>query len=119
MHKEVPNEAENSRDNAEDIDAPTRKLKPVTPLKPDTPGKLKLRSWLNKNMKIEMTDGRVLIGIFLCTDRNCNMILGSCSEYLKPEDGGSMEEPRVLGLVMVPGRHIVSINLDDISEGTM
>jgi len=32
-----------------------------------------------------MTDGRVLIGVFLCTDRDGNVILGSCSEYLKPE----------------------------------
>ncbi|XP_046396185.1 N-alpha-acetyltransferase 38-A, NatC auxiliary subunit [Ischnura elegans] len=113
MHKEVVNELD-YRDNNE---ASSRKIKTNFPSKPDTPGKMKLRSWLNKNMKIEMTDGRVLIGIFLCTDRNCNIILGSCSEYLKPEDGGSMEEPRVLGLVMVPGRHTVSINLDDISEG--
>jgi small nuclear ribonucleoprotein (snRNP)-like protein len=60
-----------------------------------------------------MTDGRVLIGVFLCTDRDGNVILGSCSEYLKPEDNGVIEEPRVLGLVMVPGRHIVSIHLDD------
>ena len=28
-----------------------------------------LKSWLNKNMKVEMSDGRVLVGIFLCTDR--------------------------------------------------
>ncbi|GLH01846.1 Small nuclear ribonucleoprotein-associated protein B [Gryllus bimaculatus] len=79
----------------------------------DTPGKQKLRSWLNKNLKIEMTDGRILIGIFLCTDRDGNVILGSCGEYLKMEDGVNFEEPRVLGLVMVPGRHIVSIYFDD------
>lgn len=36
-------------------------------------------------MRIEMTDGRILIGIFLCTDRDGNVILGSCSEYLNPE----------------------------------
>lgn len=45
-------------------------------------GKDKLLKWINKQMKIEMTDGRVLIGIFLCTDRDGNVILGSCSEYL-------------------------------------
>merc|ERR1712071_165391 len=28
-----------------------------------------------------MTDGRTLIGQFLCTDRDCNIILGSCYEY--------------------------------------
>ena len=46
--------------------------------------KRKLQSWLNKRMKIEMSDGRTLIGIFLCTDCHQNVILGSCSEYLKP-----------------------------------
>lgn len=35
-------------------------------------------------MKIEMTDGRILIGMFLCTDRDGNVILGSCSEFLNP-----------------------------------
>jgi len=44
-------------------------------------GRLKLESWLNACMKIEMTDGRTLIGQFLCTDRDCNIILGSCYEY--------------------------------------
>ncbi|CAB3247377.1 unnamed protein product [Arctia plantaginis] len=75
-------------------------------------GKTKLRKWLNTNFRIEMTDGRVLIGVFLCTDRDANVILGACSEYLKGSEMDS-EEPRVLGLVMVPGRHIVSIQIDD------
>lgn len=39
-------------------------------------GKSKLRKWLNMNFRIEMTDGRVLIGVFLCTDRDANVILG-------------------------------------------
>ncbi|XP_043933219.1 N-alpha-acetyltransferase 38, NatC auxiliary subunit isoform X2 [Protopterus annectens] len=43
----------------------------------------KLENLLNKNMRIRMTDGRTLIGSFLCTDRNCNIILGSAQEYLK------------------------------------
>ncbi|XP_063230160.1 N-alpha-acetyltransferase 38-A, NatC auxiliary subunit isoform X2 [Bacillus rossius redtenbacheri] len=83
---------------------------------PDSPAKQKLRSWLNKNLKIEMTDGRVLIGVFLCTDRDGNVILGSCCEYLKLDGAGAAEEPRVLGLVMVPGRHIVSVFLDDTTS---
>lgn len=65
-----------------------------------------------------MSDGRILIGIFLCTDRDRNIILGSCAEYLPPKNPGETEppeQPRALGLVMVPGKHIVSIHLDDIS----
>lgn len=65
-----------------------------------------------------MSDGRTLIGVFLCTDRDANIILGSCSEYLPDEPTNSAEccaseEPRMLGLVMVPGRHIISIHIDN------
>lgn len=44
----------------------------------------KLENLLNKSMRIRMTDGRTLVGCFLCTDRDCNVILGSAQEYLKP-----------------------------------
>ncbi|XP_011310916.1 N-alpha-acetyltransferase 38-A, NatC auxiliary subunit [Fopius arisanus] len=74
----------------------------------ETSGKRKLRSWLNRFLRIKMTDGRVLTGAFLCTDRDANVILGSCEEFLSEDH----TEARALGLVMVPGRHIVSIHLD-------
>ncbi|XP_022344822.1 N-alpha-acetyltransferase 38, NatC auxiliary subunit-like [Crassostrea virginica] len=75
-------------------------------------GRKKLSSWLNKSMKVQMTDGRTLIGVFLCTDRERNVILGGCEEYLKPLEGSEKEEPRILGLAMIPGHHIVSISID-------
>lgn len=53
-----------------------------------------------------MTDTRVLIGTFLCTDVQANVILGMTSEYK------TGEEERFLGLVMIPGRHIVSMEAD-------
>lgn len=89
--------------STQDSETPTGKSK----------GRLKLESWLNACMKIEMTDGRTLIGQFLCTDRDCNIILGSCYEYA-PHAENTVEDPRVLGLAMVPGKHIVSIAIDDI-----
>lgn len=73
----------------------------------ESPGKQKLKSWLNRHLRIKMTDGRILTGAFLCTDRDANVILGLCSEYLSENS-----EARALGLVMVPGRHIVTIHLD-------
>ncbi|XP_069113951.1 N-alpha-acetyltransferase 38, NatC auxiliary subunit-like [Argopecten irradians] len=76
-------------------------------------GTKKLERWLNKGMKIQMTDGRTLIGVFLCTDRDRNVILGSCEEYLRSPDSGKREDPRILGLAMIPGHHIVSIHIDE------
>ncbi|KAL5013761.1 hypothetical protein ScPMuIL_008031 [Solemya velum] len=77
-------------------------------------GKKELEKWLNKSMKIEMSDGRTLIGVFLCTDKDRNVILGSCEEYLKPPDSTEeREEPRILGLAIVPGQHISTIHVDE------
>ena len=33
------------------------------------PGVAQLKGWINKSMKVEMSDGRVIVGVFLCTDR--------------------------------------------------
>lgn len=41
-----------------------------------------IQKWLNKSMKVKITDGRVLVGVFLCTDKHSNIILGSCLEYI-------------------------------------
>ncbi|CAG0915328.1 unnamed protein product [Notodromas monacha] len=68
--------------------------------------------WLNKPMRIVLSDNRVIIGIFLCTDQQANVILGSSREYLSAESEQDGDEPRNLGLAMVPGRHIGSIHVD-------
>lgn len=78
---------------------------------PSARARQQLEALLNKTMRIRMTDGRTLVGCFLCTDRDCNVILGSAQEFLKPSDSFSAGEPRVLGLAMVPGHHIVSIEV--------
>ena len=42
----------------------------------------KLRSYLGSQMKVVISDGRVLIGEFMCTDNDRNLILGNCDEYI-------------------------------------
>ncbi|XP_033248726.1 N-alpha-acetyltransferase 38, NatC auxiliary subunit [Drosophila miranda] len=75
-----------------------------------TPGRKKLQKWLGHVLRIVITDGRVLVGFFNCTDRDANIVLSMCAEYLV--EG---QEPRLLGNVMVPGKHIVSLSIDDIN----
>ncbi|XP_037072732.1 N-alpha-acetyltransferase 38, NatC auxiliary subunit-like isoform X2 [Pollicipes pollicipes] len=81
-----------------------------------SPGRLLLESYLNKTMRIVMTDGRSLMGIFWCTDRDANVILGNCMEHMPPREDGSRDEPRPLGLAMIPGRHIVTMHLDQLQH---
>lgn len=71
-------------------------------------GKDLLRTLLNKTLRIKLTDGRNLIGQFLCVDRDSNIIIGAATEYSNDQLQG---EPRVLGLAMVPGRHAKSIEV--------
>ncbi|XP_058818780.1 N-alpha-acetyltransferase 38, NatC auxiliary subunit [Topomyia yanbarensis] len=73
------------------------------------PSRKQLKSWLNKTFRVKMTDGRILIGMFVCTDADANVILGLTSEFTENEG-----EERVLGLVMIPGRYIVSIEIDEV-----
>ena len=41
---------------------------------------------MNKTFRIKISDGRTLMGTFLCTDKDQNVILGQCQEYVK-QDG--------------------------------
>ena len=52
---------------------------------PISPSKALLQSWLNKIIKVKISDGRRLIGSFLCTDQEMNIILGSCQEFVYGE----------------------------------
>ncbi|XP_018010215.1 N-alpha-acetyltransferase 38, NatC auxiliary subunit [Hyalella azteca] len=86
----------------------------TTPIeKKDSPGRAKLRSWLHALMSVVLSDGRTLVGTFVCTDRDTNIILSSCTEHLPHTHTDGEEEARMLGLAMVPGRHIVSLSIDE------
>jgi small nuclear ribonucleoprotein (snRNP)-like protein len=41
-----------------------------------------LRSYLNKKLRVTVSDGRVLLGKLLCTDRDRNLVVSSCLEYM-------------------------------------
>ncbi|KAF2365345.1 LSM domain eukaryotic/archaea-type, partial [Trinorchestia longiramus] len=86
----------------------------TTPIeKKDSPGRAKLRSWLHALVSVVLSDGRTLVGTFVCTDRDTNIILSSCTEHLPQTHTDGEEEARMLGLAMVPGRHIVSLSIDE------
>lgn len=46
-----------------------------------TEGRRKLMSWLNQQMKVNLLDGRILVGTFVCTDKDAHIILSTCYEY--------------------------------------
>merc|ERR1712227_402916 len=66
---------------------------------------------LGSEMKILITDQRVLLGQFICTDKERNVILQGASEYMSEEEIDSGTVGRSIGLAMVPGKHIVKMEI--------
>merc|ERR1712061_331430 len=54
-----------------------------------------LKSLLGKKIKVELVDGRTLVGNFYCTDSRANLCISNCEEYWA---GGN---PRVLVMALV------------------
>jgi len=70
---------------------------------------------LGETLKVTLTDGRFVVGTFQCLDKKKNFILYNCEETRRVSDENGVEgdAKRSLGLVMVPGKHLVSVELEE------
>jgi len=79
----------------------------------------RVKKLLSTCLRVRVTDGRILEGIFCCFDKEKNIILADTIEYQpnKPTPSNplpALDSPilvdglkqRTLGLVLIPGRHI-------------
>lgn len=108
----------------------------VTPLAPpETEHTLFIKRYLNKTLRVSVTDGRVFAGQLKCTDKECNLVLALTNEYRQPPEdevknaaagdgnvGGAASGKGVLqmeftsryvGLVVIPGEYIVKIEWEE------
>ena len=77
-----------------------------------------LYTYLGRNIRIKIKDGRIIEGEFQCLDKNMNFILGSATEYHGAQDIDFTTDKsnfRLLGTVMVPGQHILSCHIESIN----
>ncbi|CAI4218587.1 unnamed protein product [Parascedosporium putredinis] len=93
-----------------------------------------LSSLINKYLRVTSTDGRIFWGQFRCIDPDRNIILSQTFEYRQPsvqkridavdaqtsgEASGKVKLPmtsRFMGLVVVPGRHIAKVELEEFAS---
>ncbi|KAI8592587.1 small nuclear ribonucleoprotein family member-like protein [Geranomyces variabilis] len=68
----------------------------------------KLASLLNERMRITISDGRVFVGYFMCIDRDRNTILAAADEFKN-------DERRFVGLIMIPGNHLVKAEVEAVA----
>ncbi|KAK6859714.1 N-alpha-acetyltransferase 38-B- NatC auxiliary subunit [Apiospora arundinis] len=86
-----------------------------------------LNSLINKTLRVHATDSRMFVGTFKCTDANRNVVLSLCHEYRQPSQKqleaaaassstGTVQAEmtsRYLGLVVIPGKHIVKMEAEE------
>ncbi|KAM0440900.1 hypothetical protein ACHAPT_000203 [Fusarium lateritium] len=85
---------------------------------------------LNKTLRVYTTDGRLFWGALKCTDPDKNIVLAHTYEYRQPSSRQRAEAAekaggetikldmtsRYLGLVVVPGHHIVKIEVEEFAS---
>ncbi|KAI9783009.1 MAG: hypothetical protein M1816_001623 [Peltula sp. TS41687] len=101
-----------------------------------------LKSLLGHRLRITTTDTRMFVGEFKCTDNDSNVILAGTHELRQPQrstiaaaaaaaaassSSGIAETPpavrlnmtsRYLGLVVVPGQHIIRVQVEEPIDAT-
>ncbi|ELU39293.1 hypothetical protein AG1IA_06679 [Rhizoctonia solani AG-1 IA] len=65
-----------------------------------------LNSLLAKTLRVLIQDGRRTLA---CIDREKNIVLSNTDEYPPPP---SPDGPRFVGLIMVPWRYVISVELE-------
>eukprot|EP00388_Colpodella_angusta_P034578 GDKK01033097.1.p1 GENE.GDKK01033097.1~~GDKK01033097.1.p1 ORF type:complete len:120 (-),score=10.76 GDKK01033097.1:34-369(-) len=70
----------------------------------------KARRLLHKRLKVVVNDGRVLVGDFLCIDKQGNLILGNTYQQVPGENLLSGE--RLIGQVLVPAAQRTTCHIE-------
>jgi small nuclear ribonucleoprotein (snRNP)-like protein len=79
---------------------------------PETPAVAKARALLGKELRITITDGRIFIGNFACTDKDLNVVLTSSYEFpVGYQNDHLVENGRFVGMLMFPWRHVVRVEV--------
>jgi small nuclear ribonucleoprotein (snRNP)-like protein len=71
--------------------------------------------FVNWRMRVTISDTRVLLGTFLAFDKHMNLVLGDCEEFRKirvKKEKEEKEEKRVLGLVLLRGENVISLQAE-------
>lgn len=71
-----------------------------------TPSLDRARELLGKKLRLTLSDGRILQGLFACLDKSGTIVLNHAVE-ITSDSKPKLINPRAGGVVIIPGQHIV------------
>lgn len=77
-------------------------------------GRLNLKKWLGRIVRVTLKNKLILVGLFSCTDHDQNLVIANCDQFM-PDD----EDAISYGTVMVPGNQIHSFEVDMPKDDNM
>ncbi|KAH8106139.1 hypothetical protein BXZ70DRAFT_417758 [Cristinia sonorae] len=81
------------------------------PLQNEKPALAHVKQFLNKPLRITITDQRIFLGTFVGTDKQLNILLVNTDEYRFTPPELANPNGRFVGLVMIPRRLIVRVEV--------
>ena len=78
----------------------------------------RIRDLLQRILRVFISDGRIFIGTFVCTDKARNLILTNTEEFKL----GDVQHGRYVGMIMIPWKYILRVeaeteHAEDAQEG--
>ena len=80
------------------------------------------RAFIGATVRITISDGRRLTGRLECLDKELNMVLKQATESRPSDPDGDQalaaSSERSVGLIMIPGAHVVKCEVDDTTRAS-
>ena len=79
----------------------------------------KAQALLGGILRVTLSDGRVFEGLFSCLDKSFNIVLNNACELTETGIKKAPFNPRVGGVVIVPGKHVVKCEAAAVVQATI
>jgi len=74
----------------------------------------RMAQWLDYRVRINVSDGRIMLGTFLAFDKFMNVVLADTEEFrrIRLKSGDEKEVKRNMGLIILRGEQIISLTAE-------
>ena len=97
----------------------TLSLSDLMSIQPSTesPAIARLRLLIGRTLRIQISDSRLFLGTFACTDRERNVILTNTEEFRLDALAAATSQGRYVGMVMIPWKYVTKAEVEGSVQG--